>query len=257
MPSCTLSLTRQETIMDSRRIGYAELYTRMLRVLQEEDPDTQLLYDDQHLAPPWYVDGEPYTINAFVLAGLGVTAEAFDKVYRDGDPPHVVFPSVGIPLTASAEALAESVWLLECRGISWADAVRSARREPGAVHYPPAPEDRQLGECGLLALLRHAAKAHPDSVSATPLRLYANGSPASLMGHVIAELGVPEEWVTFHDTQRAAILLPALGWMLSDRARFAAISVQSAELKGMAWAEIVFWFEDHLPQVLDHQPCDI
>lgn len=243
--------------METRKIGYAELYTRMLRVLQEEYPGTWLFYDYEREAPPWFVDGEPYTINAIVLASLGVTAEAFDTAQRPGDAPHAVYPSVGVPLTGPAEALAESVWLLECRGWSWNDAVRSGRREPGAVHYPPSPEDHRLGEIGLLTLLRDVAQAHPDKVTHLPIRLYDNGSPASLMGHVVAELGVPEEWVNFHGTQRAADLLAALGWTLSDRARFAAISVQSAELKGLAWAEIVFWLEDHLPQVLDHQPWDI
>lgn len=243
--------------MEPRKIGYAELYTRMLRVLQQEDPDTQVFYDHEHEVPPWFVDGEPFTINAYVLAGLGVTADRFDQVHRTSDALHAVYPSVGVPLTGPAEALADGVWLVECRGWSWDDAVRSERREPGTVHYPANPEDHQLGETGLLTLLREIAHAHPDNVSTTPLRLFENGSPASLMGHVVAQLGVPEEWATFHGTHRAADLLPALGWTLSDRARFTAISTQSAELKGMTWAEIVFWLEDNPPQVLDHQPCDI
>jgi hypothetical protein len=243
--------------MEPRKIGYAELYTRMLRVLQQEDPSTQLFYDYEREAPPWFVDGDPFTINATVLVGLGVTAETFDKAQCRGDAPHVVYPSVGVPLTGPAEALADGVWLLECRGWSWRDAVRSEHREPGAVHYPPNPEDHQLGEIGLLTLLRDVAQAQPDNVTATPLRLFENGMPASMMGHVVAQLGVPEEWATFHDTHRAADLLSALGWTLSDRARFAAISTQSAELKGMTWAEIVFWLDNHPPQVLDHRPWDI
>lgn len=243
--------------MQNRKIGYAELFTRMLRVLQEEDRNTQLFYDDEHEFAPWFVDGEPFTINAFVLAGLGVTAEMFDQAQRKSDAPHAVFPSVGVPLTGPAEALADGVWLLECRGRPWNDAVQSGRPVPGTVHYPPNPEDRQLGETGLLTLLREIVQAHPDRVTSTPLRLFENGLPSSLMGHVVAALGVPEEWAAFHGTQRASDLLLALGWTLSERARFIAISTQSAELKGMAWAEIVFWLQGHLPQVLDHRPWDI
>jgi hypothetical protein len=220
----------------ARRVGYVELYGRLLAAANGQPPATASPAPNGR--PP---AGRSPSLHRHVLTGLGhhVPPVPADRTTAG----RLVYLDAGVPLTAKAAYLADLVQVAEVDfAATWTEAVTGLA--PAVATTPGVDEDRRVGNGAVLASLHHLVRAHgaPATtpgvrVTLIPLLFGPGGEPASLFGRILPTWGLAAADAAGREPVWAVNLLAAAGWQVSDRARAAIIAAQDAESAGRSWGQ--------------------
>jgi hypothetical protein len=224
--------------MTTRILGSAELYGRLRYVTNHAGLQRRTQPPAGVSAASAFDDHDALGLHGHVLQGLGATPE-----YLDGfTGASTGYPAFGFRLTEKAACLArfseefESSW-------TWGDAIRAAARL--AHQIDNAEDDQALGDVALLAVVRHVGRQHPPEMTPLPgwlppdTPLFLDGYPATLLGHVAADLRMDAVTATCARETRAVALFRSLGWRLTLRAEALADAIPNYEAEGLRWPDAV------------------
>ncbi|MGW4058631.1 hypothetical protein ACWEGE_10130 [Amycolatopsis sp. NPDC004747] len=219
-------------------LGCAELYGRLRYVTNHAGAQRRTHPPAGTSTASAFDDHDPLGLHGHVLQGLGATPE-----YLDGfTGASTGYPAFGFRLTEKAARLARLSEEFEASW-TWGDAIRAAARL--AHQIDNAGDDQALGDVALLAVARHVGRQHPPEMTPLPgwsppdTPLFLDGYPATLFGHVAADLRVDAVTATCTRETRAVTLFRSLGWRLTPRAEALADAVQHHEANGLRWPDAI------------------
>ncbi len=219
-------------------LGCAELYGRLRYVTNHAGAQRRTHLPAGTSTASAFDDHDPLGLHGHVLQGLGATPE-----YLDGfTGASAGYPAFGFRLTEKATRLARLSEEFEASW-TWGDAIRAAASL--AHQIDNVEDDQTLGDVALLAVACHVGRQHPPEMTPLPgwsppdTPLFLDGYPATLFGHVAADLRVDAVTATCTRETRAVTLFRSLGWRLTPRAEALADAVQHYEAKGLRWPDAI------------------
>ncbi|MEV7040453.1 hypothetical protein [Amycolatopsis sp. NPDC051061] len=223
--------------MTTRILGCAELYGRLRYVTNHAGLQRRTHPFAGMPAASAFDDHDALGLHGHVLQGLGATAE-----YLEEGGGAACYPAFGFRLTEKAARLARFSEEFEYSG-TWGEAIRAAASL--AHQIDDAEDDQVFGDVTLLAVARHIGRQYPPEMTPLPgwlppdTPLFLDGYPATLLGHVAADLRVDAVTATCAREGRAVILFRSLGWRLTPRAEALADAIQNYEAKGLRWPDAI------------------
>lgn len=237
--------------MNTRTLGRAELYGRLIRVINHHGTQRRTPPRNAPAPPSFLADTDgSASLHSHVLRDLGITAGVASTGHDGG--VQFAYPAAGVALTDKALRLAQLSEEFEEK-CAWGDAVETAGRL--AQQLEDTSDDLYLDEVALLAVMRHVADKQPADMTPLPgwlpsdTPLFINGYPTTLLGHVAAELHVNAATASYLGENDAIELFRALDWKLTPRAEALTVIAQDSESNWRSWPDAVTAAES---AVLDH-----